>query len=74
MEIAMLLMMANRLASCSEVLSRLAESDGKIKEIIRLRECLERVALLGGPGGVLAQRCLDETVRSECVKSSATLV
>lgn len=38
-----LLNMANRLTAASEVLGRLAERDGRVSEIVRLRSSLEAV-------------------------------
>lgn len=47
---------ANRLASASEVLGTLAERDGRVETIMRLRSVLERIASMDGEAGQVARR------------------
>ena len=52
------LSLADRLAAASEVLSHLASKDGRVAELMRLREALERIAAMGGEAAEEAQRAL----------------
>lgn len=56
--------LANRLAAASEVLSHLAAKDGRVAELMRLREALERIAAMGGEAGEEAQRALLWTMQN----------
>lgn len=50
--------LARRLHAASGVLGRLAEKDGAINELMRLRRALERITSLGGEAGKLAMEAL----------------
>jgi hypothetical protein len=49
---AVALGLADRLAACSEVLGQLAQRDGRVAEILRLRAALEAVLAARGEGRV----------------------
>lgn len=55
----MIASLSSRIAAASAILSRLAEKNGAVKEVLRLRSELEKIVLFGGIAGAIARNALE---------------